>query len=772
MGQYTTGAEVDARVATGISNQTYSKTYIDNLTSQSDLGVATTSVTPPALTSGAYYQLYTAGTYTNLDGIVVSSGDLDLGLVRAVYTPSTDSWTKEIIPIDVSSKLSLDDYVSYLRSELGRTAYLDGNYYPFTGSYISDTGEIVTNSLYKFSGFIPATQNDVLVASDLNYSSSSAPSVLFFDSSKTLISDLVLTSGQNPVTLNSGNIPASTAFIVFNSRIANTDAYITINGFENVTKRIDSQDEKFLAQSVENSRVSGDYYTYEGVYVSGSTQELISNVNWRCTEFIPFIDGNIATISAGFTASASAPNVLFYDSDKNFISYLTFGSSTNPYTLEESNTPTNTAFIRVNNNHSVDTEGYIEINGSKGVIPEIVSVKEYTSQVGSDLEDVQGNSFRVVGYIHKDTGILVSAATAWRCTDFIPISQSDLIYAFNTFKATSVYNAVFYDSSKGFISSLDFASNINPIRLDGSNIPASAAYVRFNSQDGLNPFFIKNGQKDLKIISDNFVPNFFNGKKWASLGDSLTAASGGLWQEEVDFQLGTVRYVRGVGSSSVSTSFNQVAVKPDGEYIDRRTNYASDAEFETALANAGYTNLVTDPTWNAYALDPGSYSLPAGSYFLIVSQGSSQDRVDTIPLDTQVVSVMFGTNDASAGMGTNVGSVDDLGGVSFLGNYRLMLDRIHTRVPSAKIILCIPPKRELEFSVYTRITYGVEFDYLREAIRELGRIYGYEVIDFSNVINFRNLGDRLQDGTHPTPDGYRMMGRYFAQRLMSINSTY
>jgi len=514
------------------------------------------------------------------------------------------------------------------------------------------------------------------------------------------------------------------------------------------------------------SKLNGDFYTVKGFY-RHTSNTLISNAGFKTTELIKFTKGE--TLTANLTSTnASAPNILFLNASKVLISFLTFSSGQNPIVINSANTPDGTAFIALNAFTS-NTDTWVEINSKPDFDRRITTQDASILYLQNQDKLVTGISFNKIGYVNKTNGNL-DVNASFRSTDYIPFVSGDRIDAFNTVKSASLSNINFYTSAKTFISGLDFAgANSDPIQVDSSNTPANTSFVIINSSANPLGYYILNGKKDLKKISDEFILNNFNSRKWCSIGDSLTAA--GIWQNEVDFLFRTVGYVRGVGSSAVSTNFTGVAIKPSGECINRRPLYGSDALFNTALANAGYTNLVTTPTWQVYAANPAGYTLPAGSYFLIDSQGSSLDRAATIPIDSKFVAVMFGTNDAVGGMSSNLGTVDEVGGTSFLGNYKLMLDRIHTRVPSAKIILCIPPKMTSENSSFTRTSQGIQFDILRQGIRDLGSTYGYEVIDFTKVLNLKNP-NRIADGIHPNNTGYQYMGKYFAQKLMSINYNY
>jgi lysophospholipase L1-like esterase len=200
------------------------------------------------------------------------------------------------------------------------------------------------------------------------------------------------------------------------------------------------------------------------------------------------------------------------------------------------------------------------------------------------------------------------------------------------------------------------------------------------------------------------------GKKWCSFGDSITAAN--AYQTAVINRYGLVHYLRGIGGSGVSEGSQIAWVDANGLYITR---------------------------------PPATQ--PAGS-FQILSQAYQQDRVNTIPTDTNIITIMFGANDYSLALGV----IDDTSAVNtFYGKYQQMLDLIYARIPNAEIVLLTPTFLGYE-------TTG-NIDLKREAIFKIGKKYAYRVIDVGGEcgINKNNSTVYLADGVHPNTVGYNRM---------------
>lgn len=213
------------------------------------------------------------------------------------------------------------------------------------------------------------------------------------------------------------------------------------------------------------------------------------------------------------------------------------------------------------------------------------------------------------------------------------------------------------------------------------------------------------------------------GFKFCSFGDSITAANG--WQPFINAKFGFIHYIRGIGGSGVSTGTQIAYVDANGLYLDRPPN-----------------------------------PQPVGS-FTILSQAYQQQRVDTIPLDSNLIFILFGTNDVNKPLG----AVTDAAGTdSFFGRYFEMLNKIYTRLPAAEIVLGIPTFRSDENLTTVNMTA------IRAAIFEIGKKYAYRVVDVGGQcgINLLNSGVFLADGVHPTTQGYEKMARVIVKEFQNV----
>ena len=132
------------------------------------------------------------------------------------------------------------------------------------------------------------------------------------------------------------------------------------------------------------------------------------------------------------------------------------------------------------------------------------------------------------------------------------------------------------------------------------------------------------------------------------------------------------------------------------------------------------------------------------------------ERVNTIPLDTDVLCVYASANDITASV--EMGTLDDGDESHFMYAYGLMVRKIVKRLPKAKIFLCTPHNF---YNSHSNADYPYEnnkgltiLDYCK-AIKDIGAIYGIPVIDVNalSTISTLTITKDLVDQVHPAPTG-------------------
>lgn len=242
-----------------------------------------------------------------------------------------------------------------------------------------------------------------------------------------------------------------------------------------------------------------------------------------------------------------------------------------------------------------------------------------------------------------------------------------------------------------------------------------------------------------RVLLDNRAKggNFY-GKKWASYGDSITA--GGNYQRTAAGLHGMESAVRGIGGTTVVNNGSTAWVDADGN------------------------NLGRPPA-----------SPPAGTdgvdYFTITSGMCTQQRIDTLPADADLVTVMAGTNDF--GQNVPIGAIsnapdDTAASPTFYAAYKSLLDKLHVRCPNARIVLCNITSINFGDNLGAN-GVGHSVEEYREAIRNLAKAYGLPIFEAGALgVNQHNHGDYSDDGTHPNLHYDHLIGLALAEFIAGL----
>lgn len=260
-------------------------------------------------------------------------------------------------------------------------------------------------------------------------------------------------------------------------------------------------------------------------------------------------------------------------------------------------------------------------------------------------------------------------------------------------------------------------------------------------------------------IPDNSLPQSkikglttgFEDKKWTSYGDSVTANGG--WQEIVTAALGfTKHYNRGIAGAAVvsNSSFNKVT--------------AVQSNIDNNSEDLGLTY---------YPVSENNFPSPVSSGLLdLPTAFSEQTRINTIPLDSDLVIIWGGVNDVFfKGVNLQVGDItspldldDNYSNNIFQESMLLTLTRIQARCPSAKIGVIGTP---YNMDIYNKTSSKAELHYtVNEANRTVCKLLGIPFLDVleTSGINNSNLYN-VTDGVHPNERGIK---EYYAPKIINF----
>ena len=350
---------------------------------------------------------------------------------------------------------------------------------------------------------------------------------------------------------------------------------------------------------------------------------------------------------------------------------------------------------------------------------------EDVTSLKSDLNTLEDN---VIGYnphysytvvkdeYVTDNGVIESYQT-WDRTDYIPLVGSVLYVTIE--RSGNKYNC-FYDANKNFISNFHTAT-AGTVAI---TLPPNAKYVILSAGAGekwvLEADTPDNLTKlDTRVtILEERTDNKWNGKKWVSYGDSITA--GNTWQPLVVEKLGLNHINKGVGGSSVA----------DGQING-----------VVSMCNA--------------------------------------ERISELPSDADIITVMGGTNDynlTNEGKGTPLGDFPTSSAgydtYTFYGAYLTMLQRIQQRCPNALILImsCINSRGvtgQNETYCYQNQIGLTTPDYAKAA-EDIARYTGSAFLDMEKCgITLFNRANFINDSVHPNAEGGKLMARMLISYLQT-----
>ena len=244
------------------------------------------------------------------------------------------------------------------------------------------------------------------------------------------------------------------------------------NSIRTQINRMYSNIETYIGKSLKYN-----YEWIDGGYIDNTNGNLVSNNNWKYTDFIKITDG-VKSLGVFTTLEGSYSYNAFYDINKTFISNFSVNSST-------IDVPSNAAYFRISSTKNSNTiiTNIIETLSEKCNENQ---AREISKGITNDLKQDLINEYIGVkaeyyynwldgGYIDNTNGNLVSNNN-WKYTDYIELDNVNQLEVSTTLAGSYSYNA-FYDINKAFISNFSVNSSI-------INVPSNAKFMRLSVNKG------------------------------------------------------------------------------------------------------------------------------------------------------------------------------------------------------------------------------------------------------------------------------------------------
>lgn len=462
---------------------------------------------------------------------------------------------------------------------------------------------------------------------------------------------------------------------------------------ESIIEISDVVDDLYLNKDFESTTTGYKWFKFETV--SGGTYKYKNNTSVACIiQTYDAENGNrVETVSASlapqnevvFTATQNAPYLRILFQAKGSVSVEKTNSVINGITgrlseVEENKMPDKLPSLgntKASNYIDDMAKGLYVYKSSRNLLAETYENDKFLDNFGNLTTDANYATYGYFSILGGNKIYFSRKATA-------------------TTRTKDACKFAFYDEDKVFISTSAWTSAV-------VNVPTTAKYARASIAKAYTAYSPMVEYGDANPVPNEYeayfapyyklLPQKFKEKSICVIGDSLAAnGNGGLnnWIQKVGDYLGFKNvYNRGVGSSTVEP------IKTLYAYVDENGDAYNRGAYSSHQTFSGYTEIDACLSGN--------------------------DRVNTIPTDTDVLLVLAGANDVGQS-GSSIALIKE--------SYGTFLDKVNARIPNAKVLLCTMPFHKAfdlgeSASVYQNV---------RNAIKEVGADYGYEVIDLKSVM--------------------------------------
>jgi len=683
------------------------------------------------------------GSYTGYASSAVDVPDGSIGL----FTFNGSAWSPDVIkvvdPISISQNVdtghtditigSITTSVASVQdvSQLGQQ--ITNNGYVDTSGIINSAG-----AGWRYSNFIPVIAGMKYKLS--GYGSNAVSMIAFYDINQNFISGL---SGQSATLQKesfNGTIPQDSAFIRLCVNVGGNSEYPYSFLIENYAS------EEFL-DMVLKGRISFD--TMVKSFPNSGYFDLNGNVNaalsWVYTDYFIVKPGTAYVVKADHVQNVT-PVIVFYNENFDILpNGVVGGSAETGLITYDGIVPEGAIFARTcakNGNTLADC--FVSLELTKDYLLGVIS-NELHYFANKDAE-FKIESFPNDGYFDSDGNIMVT--TVWKYTDYILVKPGEPYIAKVEHLKDVTPAIIFYDKDFNILANgiIGVSEESGFITYSGI-VPQNARYARtctknaqgvleysfvdsFLTIDYISSIVVENlllvSQYDNSILEiqrkikhfTSFVdkPFSFSGKTAAFFGDSIT---------------------NGVASDplrAIENCYRKVLCDTLGL---TGTNYAISGSY------------ICDPTDDQESITNR-----------ILSQITQSNVFDFI-------FIMGGTNDFWTGK--PLGQLGDATKATFYGSLKVICEHLADTITDAtKVVFFVP----INCSRY-QTSEVAPIESYRQAIYEVASMYGYNVVDTSDICfpdkympNDLYWQAMIADGVHPTELGHKILGKNLAAKLL------
>ena len=519
-----------------------------------------------------------------------------------------------------------------------------------------------------------------------------------------------------------------------------------------------------LSSAISNSGLvieTNAEFSVTGKYIKPNTGVEANASTSAITDFIPITGQTIKYHLFGNTATAL---IAFYTTNaaSGFISAISGDAQTAAMKTGEAEVPATATYYRAAAwDYATRTGQYATQVKVNSLVDFDERLDDLTDDLSDAESDIQSNTDTLAtkldqviepskpypnqGFLNS-TGVIAGTGYDSYVTDFIPIEDtvSGIDYYLNH-AGTAALMIAFYseynpsNASNAFISGVAGTGTVNTMQKGTASIPNGAKSFRAAQWNiaGVTDYYVRkrytldslvsgidandklstdntNNIKTISLKESIYKPFDFAGKKITAFGDSITS---GVTSPGLVAGMPYIRYF----ADHVGATLNNMAIS--GSKI----------------------------------ADSGQYSI--------------YNRITvTFTGETDFIVIAGGTNDFNSGV--ELGAFDSTAGTStFYGALKGICEYLATNYSTTTVIF-ITPIPYTNKDENTPNTAGYTLNQYRQAIYEIGTLYGHSVVngaDLGMPTKPGGWGNAMcddTDGCHPTEDGHKLYARSLAGKLL------
>ena len=146
------------------------------------------------------------------------------------------------------------------------------------------------------------------------------------------------------------------------------------------------------------------------------------------------------------------------------------------------------------------------------------------------------------------------------------------------------------------------------------------------------------------------------------------------------------------------------------------------------------------------------------------------ERINSIPEDTDLILILSGKNDYEIVNNGKLGDINSSDTNTFYGAYKKVIEKLYTRCPNARVVIMADLFRAYQSGMNEDI-----YEQINTAIREIAKHYNYPLIDCYeygfNQLNYTVFYEK-GDAVHPSYVGGKRMADVIIGKLKTFSPYY